>query len=215
MNAGKRLRVVNLSANNISTGGDTFISDFLADNPMLKYLFLDGNQLDDNDAIAITGALKHNDNLRALQLRNNNLSRVGWAALRKAEFDDTSLNSASDSNHSCTIKYPSGDDEIQGLDTSEMNGNSDYHFDSLYVRRKKVYTILSRRNRNCSNVGHFDDVPLELLPDMLSTIQQYSEYHLEHSEMSQGTNDVNSLSIVFEVCRYWDKSLAVYELLSS
>ena len=216
MNAGKsNLTSIVLSYNEISTGGDTFISDFLADNPILETLFLDGNQLDDNDAIAIASALKQNTILRTIGLRDNNISKSGWEALRKAEFDDTSLNSASDSNHSCTIKYPSGDDEIQGLDTSEMNGNSDYHFDSLYVRRKKVYSVLSTRNRLRSNVGHFDDVPVEVLPDMLSTIQQYSKYHSENSEMSQDTNYVNPLSIVYEVCRYWDESLAVYELLSS
>ena len=80
---------------------------------------------------------------------------------------------------------------------------------------RRRYSVLSSRNRQCSNVGHFDDVPVEFLPNMLSTIQQYSEYHTEDSEISQGTNDVNPLSLMFEVCRYWDKSLAVYELLSS
>ena len=60
---------------------------------------------------------------------------------------------------------------------------------------------------------------------MLRSIQKYSEYNVLHDEddaeddvyspCSQGINDVNPLSLVFEVCRYWDKSLAVYELLSS
>ena len=224
MNAGKsNLTSIVLSYNEISTGGDTFISDFLADNPILETLFLDGNQLDDNDAIAIASALKQNTILRTIGLRDNNISKSGWEALRKAEFDDTSLNSAADSNHTCLIDYPSGDDEIQGLDTSEMNADTDSSFTRIptFVRQKKIYSVLSLRNRNCSNVGHFDDVPVEFLPDMLCTIQQYSEYHTGNSENvpehtpCQDTNDVNSLSLVFEVCRYWDKSLAVYELLSS
>lgn len=218
MNTGKnKLDVINLSRNNISMGGGTFISDFLANNPMLKLLDLSGNRLGDNDAIAIAISLKRNTKLRSLDLRNNNLKRTGWAALRKAEFDDTSLNSAADSNHTCAIGYPSGDDEIQGLDTSEMNGNPDaeFTFFPMYVRQKKLYSILSSRNRECSNVGHFDDVPVELLPNMLSTIQQYSEYRTGDSYISEGLNDVNPLSLVYEVCRYWDKSLAVYELLSS
>ena len=41
-----------------------------------------------------------------------------------------------------------------------------------------------------------------------------SQYHTETLYMSQDTNDANPLSIVYEVCRYLDKSLAVYELLS-
>ena len=223
MKAGKRkLDVLDLSDNEISTGGDTFISDFLSSNHMLATLNLHGNQLNDNDAMVIASALGHNTNLRVLDVRNNNLTRTGWAALRKAEFDDASLNSAVDSNHTCAIDYPTGD-EVEGVDTSEMNGryDSENNFDERKVREKKVYSILSSRNRNCSNVGHFDDVPVELLPDMLKCIQQYSNYHIEEdtgeyltSPCSQDIHDANPLSLVFEVCRYWDKSLAVYELLS-
>ena len=81
MTAGKsKLRVVNLSNNNISTDGGTFTSDFFARNPMLDTLDLSGNQLGDNGAIAIAGALKHNTNLRALDVRNNKISKAGWAA---------------------------------------------------------------------------------------------------------------------------------------
>ena len=115
------------------------------------------------------------------------------------------------------IDYPSGDDEIQGLDTSEMNADTDSSFTRIptFVRQKKIYSVLSLRNRNCSNVGHFDDVPVEFLPDMLKCIHQYSEYRTGDSDISQGVHDVNPLSVVYEICRYWDKSLAVYELLSS
>ena len=181
ISAGKyKLKLVDLCENGISTGGDTFISDFLASNSVLIALELSGNELDDNDARSIAGALKHNTNLRFLDVRNNSkITKAGWAALRKVEFDDTSLNSVADSNHTCYITYPSGDDEIQGLDTSEMNGTGlgSAWFDAKNVRRKKVYSLLSSRNRECSNVGYFDDIPVEFSPDMLSTIQQYSEYH--------------------------------------
>jgi len=224
MNAGKsKLDVINLSHNGICTMGGTFISEFLSSNYVLAQLNLCGNQLDDNDAMLIARALEHNTKLRVLDVMNNNLTRTGWAALRKAEFDDTSLNSAADSNHTCAIWYPSGNDAIQEVNTSEMNGQrySEHNFDPVYVRQKKVYSIVSSRNRHCSNVGHFDDIPVEFLPDMLHTFQQYSEYHTEDgtgeyltSPCSQDINDVNPLSLVYELCRYWDKSLAVYELLS-
>ena len=214
MSAGKNkeLKMVDLSNNNISTGGDTFISDFLAGNFVLNKLDLSSNQLDDKDAIAIAGALEHNTNLRDLDLLDNNISKEGWEALRKAEFDDTSLNSAADSNHTCTIIYP---DE---LDISEMNGDRDNSVvfeQTMYVRKKKIYSVLSSRNRECSNVGHFDDVPVEFLPDILKCLQQYSNYHTEEDAPPQDSHDVNPLSLVYEICRYWDKSLAVYELLSS
>ena len=209
MSAGKsKLKSLMLSNNDIATGGDTFISDFLADNPILVWLKLDGNQLDDNDAVAIAGALKKNTNLRDLHLTDNNITKAGWVALRKAEFDDTSLNSASDCNHTCCIKYPSGDDEIQGLDTSEMNGdtNSGFCFAPMYVRQKKIYSVLSSRNRECSNVGHFDDVPVELLPDILCSIERYSEYHIHDHAPPQGADDVKPISLMFEILQRWDKS---------
>lgn len=222
MTSGKnKLKGVDLSHNNISTGGGTFISDFLTDSPMLQILKLEGNQLDDNDAIVIAKALKHNTNLHTLDLTVNNISKSGWVALHKAEFDDTSLNSVADSNHTCNIRYPSEGDEIQGLDTSEMNGGdigSEFTLTPAYVRDKKIYSVLSSQNRECSNVGHFDDIPVELLPNMLSTIQQYSEYHIHDQaphRMRQSPHDVNSLSVVYEICRFWDKSLAVFESLSS
>ena len=167
MNAGKnKLKNVRLSKNNISTegGGGTFISDFLAKSTVLQALTLEGNQLDDQDAIGIAGALKHNANLRFLRLVRNGIAKTGWKALRKAEFDDSSLNAAADSNHRCSIKYPpDGSDLIDGLDIIEMNGDRNFTkaFESRGVRRKKIYSVLSTRNRDCSNVKHFGNIPVD------------------------------------------------------
>ncbi|KAL7524793.1 hypothetical protein ACHAXR_000719, partial [Thalassiosira sp. AJA248-18] len=104
MTAGaNKLKRVGLSSNSISTGGSTFISDFLETNSPLKCLKLSDNRLDDNDAISIASALNHNTNLRYLDLEDNSITDSGWEALHKAEFDDKSLTSAADSNHTCAI----------------------------------------------------------------------------------------------------------------
>ena len=80
-----------------------------------------------------------------------------------------------------------------------------------------------------SNVDHFDDdMPVELLPDMLMSIQKYSNYHDQPSIYSrfyhgiafpkvpaQDTWDAKPLSIMFEMLQRWDKALAVFEALSS
>ena len=164
MNAGRnKLKVIELCNHDISTDGGTYISDFFATNPILHTLNLEYNRLNDNDAIGIAKALKQNINLRFLRLTNNNISKTGWKALRKAEFDDSSLNSASGSNHSCVIKYPpDGSDVIEGLDISEMNGGENYSlaFIPIFVRQKKIYSVLSSKNRDCSNVDQFDGVCL-------------------------------------------------------
>ena len=220
VNAGRnKLQSVDLANNSISTKGGTFISDFLAKSTILESLSLEGNQLDDQDALNIVGALKHNENLRFLRLTDNNITKTGWLALRKAEFDDSSLNAAAaDSNHMCNIKYPpDGSDLIEGLDIIEMNGNRicEHAYHPIYVRQKKIYSVLSTRNRDCSNVKHLDDVPVAILPDMLDSIQSYSNHRDGDSNLSQAIGHAQPLSIVYEICRHWEDSLATFEALSS
>lgn len=219
MTSGKnKLKLIDLSNNQISTDVGTFISDFLSADPILKSLYLEGNELDDRAAILIAKALNHNTKLRFLDLTGNNITKAGWAALRKAEFDDSSLNAASDSNHRCNIKYPpDGSEVIEGVDISEMNGdrNCENAFHPIHVRQMKIYSVLSARNRICSNVKHLDDVPVEILPDLLHSIQSYSNYRDGDSDLSQVRGHVNPLSLVYEVCRNWDESLAAFEALSS
>ena len=219
MNAGRnKLISVDLCTNRITDG--TFISDFLSSNTILETLELTHNNLNDNDAKMIAGALKHNTTLRTLDIRyNNRMTKSGWMTLRNAIFDDTSLNAAANSNHTCCVDFPSinDDDEDQFQEVIEMNdsGDSEYYFDTKYVRQKKVYSILSSRNRNCCNAEYLEDVPFELLPDMLISIQQYSKYHVRENTPIRNSGDVKPLSIVYEICRYWDESLAAYESLST
>jgi len=209
MTAGKdNLESINLSGNRINTGGGTFISDFLAKNSVLGELNLSENHLDDNDARAIADALKHNTTLRVLYLRRNRISAVGWRALSRAVFDDTSLNSAADSNHCCYICKGA-----EGFDSLVINS---VNTDPKYVRQKKIYSILSSRNIDCSNVDYFDEeMAVELLPGMLTSIQRYSKYHEAEDGPPKSQDDVIPLSIMYEVLQRWDKSLAVFESLSS
>jgi len=209
----KKLRAIDLGGNSISTGGDdTFISDFLANNKILRSLFIHDNQFNDDDALLIAGAMKYNTSLRVLDIGGNNVANIGWEALGKAVFDKTSLNSASDSNHTCTIG---------GNDLGSVNGNvkNQEVFYPVNIRQKKVYSILSARNRTLSNVDHFDDdMPVELLPNILTTIERYAKYHETNEEDDappRDSQDVKPLSVVFEILQRWDKSLAVFEALIS
>ena len=139
------------------------------------------------------------------------------------------MNSAADSNHTCYICYPEeydydddGDDDLlEGLELTEMNGKAEVEhslkasFFTGFVRQKKIYSILSSRNRSWSNTDHFEDVPVEFLPDMLSSIQRYSNYHVSADAPRQADDDVEAVSIIYEILQRWDKSLAVFESLSS
>ena len=98
---GVSFTTINFNSNNICTGGGTTILDFIMRNPPLKRLYLENNNLNDEDAVLIARALKHNTNLKEFRLRENNIKDVGFSALRKAVNDTTSLNTVSDSNHTC------------------------------------------------------------------------------------------------------------------
>jgi len=213
MRAGKTtLDLINLSGNRISTGGDTFISNFLAGNHKLETLKLSNNRLNDNDAMMIASALKHNK-LRSLFIGSNNLTNEGWKTLHKAVYDKTSLNAAADTNHTCNIDFP----RILDYDNVRENGTSadGKHFiDPKWVKHKKIYSILSSRNRNGTNVEHLEDVPIELLPNILSSVQYMSDYFVGMGP-SKDNREVKPLSLVYELCRHWDEALAVFELLSS
>jgi len=213
-----KLKMISLDDNSISTGGDTFISDFLANNKKLKTLSMTENQLDDNDALLIAGAVKHNTTLSVIYLTDNNLTSTGWEALSRSLFDKTSLNTAADSNHTCSIEGFSPIEEgITPLGQENVNAE-EYLCCPVCLRKKKVYSILSARNRSLSNVDHFnDDMPVELLPHMLNTIERYANYHETNEDDDappQDTRDVKPLSIVFEILQRWDKSLAIFEALS-
>ena len=221
-----KLEVIDLADNNINTRGDTFtfIPDFLGENPILESLDLTDNELDDDDAILVATSLNHNTKLRSLKMDGNNITGVGWEALSKAVFDKTSLNSAADSNHTCNIDFPLN---LKYDLVREINGeeSSEHYYDPDYVRKKKIYNVLSARNRSRSIVDHFDeDMPVELLPGMLMSIQKYADYHVldetdtdEDKEATppQDIRDVKPVSIMFEILQRWDKSLAVFESLSS
>ena len=170
--------------------------------------------------ILVARNLKHNTELRSLKIRNNYLTNIGWEALSKTVFDKISLNSAADSNHTCHIDFPSNHkyDHVREINSEE---SSEHYLRPKYVRQKKIYLILSQRNKNSSNVDHFDDdMPVELLPGVLLTIQKFANYHDETDEEkeikpSQDNSDVKPLSIMFEILQRWDNSLAVFEALSS
>ena len=207
MTAGaNKLKSIDLCSNEILTG-----ANFLATNPILEQLVLCDNLLDDTDANAIATALKRNTNLRCLDITNNDdITNPGWDALRKAEFDPTSLNSAAESNHTCFI-----------AGASEYNGDDPDTWDEMTpfvpaaVRQKKIYSVLSSRNRECSNVQSMDDVPVEFLPDMLVSIQQYSEYHIGDKAPPKRNDDAKALSVMYEILRFWNEAFSVYESLSS
>ncbi|KAL7553982.1 hypothetical protein ACHAWF_017351 [Thalassiosira exigua] len=203
MSAGvDKLKCIDFSGNAIATEGNTFIADYLAKNTILENLIIEGNHFVDEDVQLIAGALKSNTNLRFLDVSSSEslVTTLGTAALANAEFDRTNLNSAADSNHTCCI-VP--------LEFSQFQEEGD---DPKVVRGTKIFDLLSSRHRTCSNVMDWDNIPVELLPDMISSIQRNWEYSKDFWDSKY---DIKPLSIVFEMLRRWDRAFSVFESLSA
>lgn len=212
MKAGyNNLMKIDFCDNQVSTNGNTFFSYLIATNPVLEKLILDRNQFNDQDAMKMAEGLKHNTNLRYLSLSNNQIGHFGWAALVNVQFDSTSLNLTADMNHTCVIyghpmrKYSDVVNEWT-LDGSYCTPGS--------TRAKKLYSILSTRNKTNSNVQYFDKLPIELLPDMLESIKKYSEYHFGDKTPTKDQNDVKPISIVYEILRKWDEAVSAFEYVN-
>ncbi len=192
---GSKLETLTMSSNNISSVESTLLPDFLATNPRLILLDLSGNEFNDNDAVFIANALRSNTTLKRLVIE---VGDDGNETLRVAVCDESSLNSVADSNHSCSIETEYGVDGNE-TDSREIN------------RSRKIYSLLASRHETMSNVQHFGDIDVKLLPKILAAVQKYSNMNVAWD--TSYCVDVKALSIVYEVMRRWDKVSPLYKSL--
>ena len=182
------------------------LAAFLTSNTTLTYLNLDGNMLTDLDAELIANALRNNSTLERLGLKDNQITDSGIESFGRVFFDPSSLNAAADSNNRCFLE------------------DFDYHIDSNPNfsqltednRGRKVYSILSFRNRTLTNVHYFGNMDVKHLPNMLEVIYAYKsvidgEYNYPEEEYYHSYLPVKCLSIIYEVMRKWDKVFNFYK----
>ena len=119
----------------------------------------------------------------------------------QGNYDPASLNSMSDCNHTC---------RIEGIDLDSVLGNRP-ETTPLDNRRRKLYHLISLRNREGSNVRHLnsefgdedeDEVTLKLVPRVLERVHCYSNGYR--------ADTVRPLSITYEILRGW-KMPELYE----
>jgi len=181
-------------SNNVRSEGDTRLSNFIATNPTtLRFLGLYDNELEDDDALMIATALRHNTNLSRIDLGSNNFTEHGLSAIRRSIYDLTSLNALSDCNHTC---------ECNVIDFGEMKIN--WGSNQKDSRSKKLYTLLSDRNRAGTNIdsiqkGMEEDEVIQLLSDILACVQRY--YRGYDRLFPTPQEFVPPLSIMFEMLR--------------
>jgi len=192
----KSLRGLFLAGNYLSNLRPTDISRFLAANPRLKRLDLSRNPLSRQDIIYISDALKHNTNLRRLDIEDMD---VELGNLSFVIFDDSSMNAAYATNHYC---------KIETTDSSDSFHMFNRYNHPKYNMRKKIYYVLSKRHQSRENASCFDSEGIDIkhLPNILAILKPYSEHYLEAGEFptrKRESIEVEPLSIVYEIMRGW------------
>ena len=159
-----------LLLNNMPSGV-AITEDCLGSNPPLRLLELKLNHLDDNDAEVLASSLKTNTHLHTLSLEGNSFSKVAEGAFIKAICNDDDLNAVIDSNHTCSVCGVS--EEVEKLQC----------------------TVEEKKFRSIRHGTSFNDVPLELMPDVLAWLM---------SVPSNNTVLPKASSLMFETLRSWN-----------
>mmetsp|Transcript_44868 Transcript_44868/g.94127 ORF Transcript_44868/g.94127 Transcript_44868/m.94127 type:complete len:437 (+) Transcript_44868:156-1466(+) len=206
------LHLVSLVNNEIGLYGASIISNCLATNPTVSILNLDGNGFNDDDATLFAKSLKTNTKLLSLKLRGNNFTYAGIRTLYRAVYDDRSLNAIHHSNHTCELvlftyseTVPNDIDEaVMAINSNVFDAiafdHSSLESDGRYIAnmmrfaecRKKAKVLNYLRSDHLGyhkNTQHLNNVPLELMPEVLAFLQDGGRY--------SGTED-KSLDLMFQ-----------------
>jgi Leucine-rich repeat (LRR) protein len=210
-NCGSKLQRLGFASNRITSSTTTLLADFLATNSLLKELDLSNDGLSGDCVILLANALRSNTTLRSLDLSGNSISDAGKESLRLVLCNDSSLNSIADSNHSCSVHtyFGSFPWNVYRL----WKNGARHEVPESFNRSRKIYRLLSERNKSISmsNVQHFDDIDVKMLPSMLKAFQRYASVaHLDDTNSPPDYCRVEPLSIVYEVMRKWDKVFPLY-----
>jgi hypothetical protein len=180
---------ITLSNNNIDSLGAVKIAEYLESDPPIKYLSLDYNCLNDDDAILISQALRKNTNLQGLYsyLQINNFTSIGVQALLNSAFDSSSLNAISESNHTLIrlILFFSG----------RKRDNLDGCIDGMLTLDRTQKIVIALQDKE-SLLKYLANVPVELIPEVLAFFLQY----VDDLFVSQHEH----LNILYSTMRWWN-----------
>eukprot|EP00956_Cyclotella_meneghiniana_P010976 scaffold15382_cov104-Cyclotella_meneghiniana.AAC.2 len=194
----KTVKNISLSGRNLSNLRRTDMSVFLLSNPSLRFLKLWSIPFTEEDIVYIADALRSNTTLHKLTVGFNSYPiPSNWHYIGSAIFNCTSLNAVYNSNHHCSIRMTQPQSSI--LDKFNKCN------DPVKNRRKKIYNILSTRNRRRENAAYFesDGIRIKHIPQILASLKSLSEHYLGDKRGSQHVDEVKPLSIAFEIMRDW------------
>jgi hypothetical protein len=187
--------------------GAVKIAEYLEGDPPIEKLTLNRNQINDDDAILISQALKRNTHLKALHIYSNNLTSIGVKALLTSVFDSSSLNAIAESNHTLgridmfSYAFEMGDFIFsdQGSDNSSsyrLCSCIDGLLHLLLQLDRKQKLLLALQDKN-SLLNYLADAPVKLMPEVLA-------FRLRRAvDKSQRKH----LNVVYSIMRWWNMPL--------
>ncbi|KAL9178656.1 hypothetical protein ACHAXT_001994 [Thalassiosira profunda] len=186
------LETLILSNNHLTTKGANHILPALKENESLEELDLSGNWLNDAVAPAVVDLLQNNSTLLSLDLQGNKSLKnnakeqrrwrghgQGYETIRPAEdrgkaeivkgalFDTTSLQTIANSNHTCAVHFSGRNERAETM----RNINELDVAEGVKIRYK-VVLALTEVNKDLYDPRSFNDVPLELMPYLITLVQQ-------------------------------------------
>ncbi|KAL9178574.1 hypothetical protein ACHAXT_001912 [Thalassiosira profunda] len=187
------LETLILSNNHLTTKGANHILPALKANESLEELDLSCNWLSDAVAPAVVDLLRNNSTLLSLDLtgnkslKSNKKERRRWRhgqlvttrpaqergkadIVKGALFDTTSLEAIANSNHTCAV-YLSGQNKRGQYDETMRKINELDVAEGVKIRYK-VVLALTEVNKELYDPLSFNDVPLELMPYLITLVQQ-------------------------------------------
>jgi hypothetical protein len=186
---------INLFNNSIDSLGVVKIAECIEGDLPTEHLDLGNNNLNDEDAVVISQALKRNTTLTELKLEKNNFTSVGVKALFSSVFDNSSLNAISQSNHKCDIHVANFESSIQN------------HFLLVKAHLDQTDKILLALLDKESLLEYLSDVPIEFMPEVLAFLQRNiinSSLRLRSTLFYDYMEPSHTLNMLYACMRWWN-----------
>jgi hypothetical protein len=176
---------IDLKCNNIDSMGAVKIAEYLGGDPPIEELTLNRNQINDDDVILISQALKRNTHLKKLHIYSNNLTSIGVKALLTCVFDSSSLNAIAESNHT-----------LERMDMFSYAFDMSDFISALLNLGRKQKILLALQDKK-SLLNYLADAPVKLMPEVLA-------FPLRRAvDKSQRKH----LNVVYSIMRWWNMPL--------
>ena len=182
------------------------VAHFIRSNHPVEILYLDENNISDNDTKLLASALKMNKHLKRLDLlENDDITDEGEKALMNVLYDPTSMDSVVESNHICMVNTDNNHtivalEQRPLIDQEVLKINKgDYSIKEKI--RKKVVLALCGVDGELFDLSLLNDVPLQLMPRILELIQDHTAIRSKNAYVQLKKD---ALSRLFHTLRGWE-----------